>query len=40
MTEESGEEYVANMKENYGEGYLAQGEIREAVTDYLMELYK
>ena len=40
MTEESGEEYVANMKENYGEGYLAQGEIREAVTDYLMELNK
>lgn len=40
MTEENGEEYVANMKENYGEGYLAQGEIREAVTDYLMELYK
>ena len=40
MTEESGEEYVANMKENYGEGYLAQEEIREAVTDYLMELYK
>ena len=40
MTEESGEEYLANMKENYGEGYLAQGEIREAVTDYLMELYK
>ena len=28
MTEESGSEYVANMKEIYGEGYLAQGEIR------------
>lgn len=40
MTEESGEDYVANMKENYGEAYLAQGEIREAVTDYLMDLYK
>ncbi len=40
MTEENGEDYVANMKENYGEAYLAQGEIREAVTDYLMDLYK
>ncbi|MDE6365904.1 MAG: FKBP-type peptidyl-prolyl cis-trans isomerase [Lachnospiraceae bacterium] len=40
MTEENGEDYVANMKENYGEAYLAQGEIREAVIDYLMELYK
>ncbi|MCI8973666.1 MAG: hypothetical protein HFH79_08780 [Lachnospiraceae bacterium] len=40
MTEENGEDYVTNMKENYGEAYLAQGEIREAVTDYLMDLYK
>lgn len=40
MTEENGEDYVANMKENYGEAYIAQGEIREAVIDYLMELYK
>lgn len=40
MTEENGEEYVTNMKENYGEGYMAQNEIREAVIDYLMELYK
>lgn len=40
MTEENGEEYVTSMKESYGEGYLAQNEIREAVTDYLMELYK
>lgn len=40
MTEENGEEYVTNMKENYGEGYMAQNEIRETVVDYLMELYK
>lgn len=40
MTEENGEEYVTNMKETYGEGYMAQGEIRQAVIDYLMELYK
>ena len=40
MTEENGEDYVANMKENYGEAYIAQNEIREAVTDYLMERYK
>ena len=40
MTAESGEEYVTDMKENYGEGYMAQSEIQEAVMDYLMELYK
>lgn len=40
MTEDYGEEYVADMRESNGEGYLAQGEIREAVIDYLMELYK
>ena len=40
MTEENGEEYVTGMKENYGEGYMAQSEIQEAVMDYLMELYK
>ncbi len=40
MTAQSGEEYVTNMKENYGEGYMAQAEIQEAVTDYLMERYK
>lgn len=40
MTEENGEDYVTNMKENYGEGYMAQNEIRTAVTDYLMELYQ
>ena len=40
MTEESGEEYVTSMKENYGEGYMAQNEIMETVTTYLVELYK
>lgn len=40
LTEENGEEYVADMKETYGEGYMAQSEIQNAVMDYLMELYK
>lgn len=40
LTEENGEDYVTNMKESYGEAYMAQQEIREMVVDYLMELYK
>lgn len=40
MTEESGEEYVESLKENYGEGYLAQDEIRQTVTEYLEGLYE
>lgn len=40
LTEENGEEYVTNMREQRGEGYMAQSEIQKAVTDYLMELYK
>lgn len=40
MTAENGEEYVANRKETYGEGYMAQSEMQNAVMDYLMELYK
>lgn len=40
LTESSGEDYVTNMKETYGEGYIAQGQIREAVTDYLVGLYQ
>lgn len=40
MTEENGEEYVTNMKETYGEGYMAQSEIRDTVTEHLMNLYK
>lgn len=40
LTEENGEEYVTNMRERYGEGYMAQSEIQNAVMDYLMEIYK
>ncbi|MDE7479027.1 MAG: FKBP-type peptidyl-prolyl cis-trans isomerase [Lachnospiraceae bacterium] len=40
MAEENGEDYVTNMKETYGEAYLAQGEIKKAVIDYLIERYK
>lgn len=40
MTEENGEDYVTNMTETYGAGYMAQNEIQETVMDYLMELYK
>ena len=40
LTEENGEEYVANMRERYGEAYIAQSELQEAVMDYLMEIYK
>lgn len=39
MTEENGEEYVANMKQNYGDGYMAQAEIKDTVIDYLNNLY-
>ena len=38
--ENSDENYANNMIENYGEGYVAQSEIRETVMDYLIELYK
>ena len=38
LTESNGEDYVTNMKETYGEGYMAQGQIREAVVDYLVGL--
>lgn len=40
MTEESGEEYVENIKERYGVAYLAQGEIQQMAMDYLMDLYR
>ena len=40
LNENNGEEYVDTIKESYGEGYLAQNEMREAVVDYLMDLYK
>ena len=37
ITETYGEEYVTNMKEMYGTGYMAQAKISEMVIDYLME---
>ena len=40
LNEDNGEDYADNMKESYGEGYMAQTQIREAVIDYLMDLYK
>lgn len=40
LTESNGEDYVTNMKETYGEGYMAQGQIRETVVDYLVGLYQ
>lgn len=39
-TEENGEEYVESLKESYGEGYIAQSEVRQMVVDYLMDLYR
>lgn len=40
MNEENGDEtYADSMVESYGEGYLAQNEIHDAVLDYLVELY-
>ena len=38
LTEENGEEYVTNIRERYGDGYMAQSEIQDVVMDYLMEL--
>lgn len=41
MNETNGDEtYADSMVENYGEGYLAQNEIHDAVLDYLVDLYK
>jgi trigger factor len=40
MTDEYGEDYTEQMLETYGQGYMAQAEIKNAVIDYLMELYK
>lgn len=37
ITEKQGEEYLTNLKDNYGVGYLAQAKISEVVTDYLMD---
>lgn len=40
LIEENGEEYVTNMRESYGENYMAQLELQEAVMDYLIEIYR
>ena len=40
QAEEMGEEYVENNKEMYGAGYLAQGERKQMVIDYLVGLYR
>ena len=40
LMESGGEEYVDNIKATYGEGYMAQNEMRQAVIDYLLDLYK
>lgn len=40
LNENNGEDYADSLKESYGEGYLAQMQMREAVIDYLVDLYK
>lgn len=41
MNETNGDEnYANNMLETYGEGYMAQSEMRDAVMDYLVDRYK
>ena len=40
MTEENGEDYVTNIKNTYGDNYMAQAEIKNVVIEYLMDLYK
>lgn len=40
LNEDYGDGYADSVKENYGEGYLAQMKMREAVTEYLVDLYK
>lgn len=40
LAESGGEEYVENIKERYGEGYMAQNRIRQAVTEHLVSLYE
>ena len=39
LNENNGEDYADSIKESYGEGYLAQMQMREAVIDYLIDLY-
>lgn len=40
MAEESGEEYVENIKERYGAAYLAQSEMGQMAIEHLVGLYK
>ena len=40
LIEENGEDYANNLKESYGEGYIAHMQMREVVTDYLVDLYQ
>lgn len=40
MAEESGEEYVENMKERYGAPYLAQSEMGQMAIEHLVGLYQ
>lgn len=40
MKEENGEEYLTNMEETYGDAYMAQAEIKNAVIDYLVDTAK
>lgn len=39
LNENNGEDYADSLKESYGEGYLAQMQMREAVIEYLVDLY-
>jgi trigger factor len=40
MTEENDEDYTQDMLDTYGQGYMAQAEMKNQVIDYLMDLYK
>lgn len=40
LVETGGEEYLDNLKDYYGEGYMAQNQIRQTVIDYLVGLYQ
>ena len=37
MSETSGEDYVTNMTETYGKGYMIQAEMQSVVLDYLAD---
>jgi trigger factor len=40
LDEENGEGSADSMVESYGQGYLAQDELHNIVTDYLVDMYK